>query len=196
LLPAKLNETMSREMDVELSLVTSHARRLREAGFMSVGGRGNSAAQMTPRDGATLLIAVAGSESPSVGPAAVKAYARAVTAGGAPVGVLGSLGLSERGLDACTAMQILLQAASDGNLDKALRAAGVEPGDAASNAFEAAFMVTAPVRLQIRFAGFKGESAKEQVTYATDIHLPPPRTRTMRLVAGKAIVSCGRALSA
>lgn len=59
--PGDLKRVVADVLGVPEPTVTVHDRNLAEAGLRSKGGRGRSAAQMTPEDAANLLIAVAGS---------------------------------------------------------------------------------------------------------------------------------------
>ena len=77
--PGELVETVAEALDIEAATVTQYDRVLAEAGLRSKGGRGTSAAKVTARDGANLLIAIMG--APLAG-AAVKDAARTCRAYG------------------------------------------------------------------------------------------------------------------
>src|SRR4051794_19839011 len=59
--PGELIQCIAEAFGVAEVRVFQHDRNLAEAGFRSKGGRGTSAATMTSRDAAAILIAVAGS---------------------------------------------------------------------------------------------------------------------------------------
>lgn len=59
--PGELIKTVAEVFDVPEVTIASSYRALREAGYVTKGGRGRSAAHMTPRDAGALLIAICGS---------------------------------------------------------------------------------------------------------------------------------------
>lgn len=59
--PGELVQCIARALGVPENQVTQHDRNLAVAGLRTVGGRGRSAARMSPRDAANLLIGVAAS---------------------------------------------------------------------------------------------------------------------------------------
>jgi len=59
----QLSECIARATGVPEATVLLHMRNVREAGILTQGGRGRSAARMTTRDAANLLIAVAGASA-------------------------------------------------------------------------------------------------------------------------------------
>jgi hypothetical protein len=64
--PGQLVEAMAFSLGISVATVTQYDRQLAESGLRSKGGRGTSAAKVTARDAANLLIAVAA--SPVAGP--------------------------------------------------------------------------------------------------------------------------------
>ena len=64
--PGELVETMADVLGLPMATVTQYDRQLAEQGLRSRGGRGTSAARVTARDAANLLISVVA--SPVVGP--------------------------------------------------------------------------------------------------------------------------------
>jgi len=60
--PGELVKVVAAATGTDLATVTHHDRNLVTAGLRTKGGRGTSAAKVTPRDGAHLLTAVLGSE--------------------------------------------------------------------------------------------------------------------------------------
>ncbi len=56
----QLVEAVSEATGFAAETVVVHMRNLREAGFIAIRGRGRSAAKMTARDAARLLMAVSG----------------------------------------------------------------------------------------------------------------------------------------
>lgn len=59
--PGELIKVVSDALGIPEATVTTYYRSLRETGWVTKGGRGASAAKMTPRDAAYLLIAAGGS---------------------------------------------------------------------------------------------------------------------------------------
>lgn len=74
--PTELQEVVSSALDIPLPTVSFHARRLREAGFLTKGGRGRSAPSMRTVDGARLCFAVIASESTTDSADVLHDYAR------------------------------------------------------------------------------------------------------------------------
>jgi hypothetical protein len=64
--PGQLVEEMAASLGMPVATVTQYDRQLAEAGLRSKGGRGTSAATVTQRDAANLLIAIGA--SPFAGP--------------------------------------------------------------------------------------------------------------------------------
>lgn len=62
MVPTQLQQIVAEALDVPQPSVAFHARRLREAGFLTKGGRGRSAPSMRPTDAARLAFAVVASE--------------------------------------------------------------------------------------------------------------------------------------
>lgn len=192
LLPAELQACLARHLDLPAGSVSAHARRLREAGVLNHRGRGQSASRQGPGEAAVLLVALAGSLGPSDAASQVAAYAGTRLRRGSGKGVLHGIGLEDEGLDAVGAVRRVMESASDGRLDDALREAGIQPGYADA-AFQATFVLDPPVRMQIRFSGYSGASGRESLDFATPDGAGRPRMWTMRTVEGSALVSLGRA---
>lgn len=74
--PAQLVQTMSSATGVPLATVVDIDRKLVKAKLRTKGGRGFSAARMTPLDAARLLVAVLGSSQANTAAAAVERYSR------------------------------------------------------------------------------------------------------------------------
>ena len=72
--PAQLMETISRATGLPLATVVDIDRRLVKAGLRNIGGRGFSAARMTPLDAARLLTAVLASPHSNTSAEAVERY--------------------------------------------------------------------------------------------------------------------------
>ncbi len=193
MLPAELQARLARHLDLTPGSVSAHARRLREAGLLGSRGRGPSATRQGHAEAAVLLVALAGSMGPSDAPGKVSAFSATRLRRASGRGVLHRVGLEAEGLDAVGAVRLLMEAASDGRLDEALREAGVQPGQADA-AFQATFVVDPPVRMQLRFSGYSGASGREAIDFASPGAGPHPRMWTMRTVEGAALVSLGRAL--
>lgn len=194
LLPSDLHAAVSRALGVPEPRVAAYARALREADLLPRLGRGAAAARMGPAECARLLVAVAGALGPSEAVAQVEAYGRTRVEDTTGRGVLNALGLEDGDISAVDAVARIVGAVAEGAMDRVLESQRVRPGQAAS-AFEATFNLSHPVRLQVRFTGFQGESARERVDYASP--LPEglmPRMRTLRAVGGESLVSLGRAL--
>lgn len=77
--PGQLVEAMAVSLGIPLATVIQYDRQLSESGFRSKRGRGASAAAVTPRDAANLLIAVAA--SPLAGPTVKEAVRTCETYG-------------------------------------------------------------------------------------------------------------------
>jgi len=63
--PKDLQEVVAEALDVPMPTVSFHARRLREGGFLTKGGRGRSAPSMRSIDAARLTLAILASETTS-----------------------------------------------------------------------------------------------------------------------------------
>jgi hypothetical protein len=72
--PARLTETISEATGLPLATVVDIDRRLAKAGLRTIGGRGFSAARMTPLDAARLLTAVLASAQSNTSAEAVERY--------------------------------------------------------------------------------------------------------------------------
>src|ERR1700704_3688635 len=71
---SELVNTIAKVEGIDPATVTLIARSVREAGFITTGGRGPSAARMTYRDAANLIIAVNASPTAREAPHTVQVY--------------------------------------------------------------------------------------------------------------------------
>lgn len=79
--PMQMMECVASALGVDLATVVSHDRNLVTAGLRTKGGRGTSAARMTPADAANLVIALAGAEQVRGNVASVSRFASLVFTG-------------------------------------------------------------------------------------------------------------------
>lgn len=63
MVPNQLQQVVAEALDVPFPTVAFHARRLREAGFLTKGGRGKSAPAMKPSDAARLAFSIIASDT-------------------------------------------------------------------------------------------------------------------------------------
>lgn len=73
--PGELTKTVADVLGIDPTTVANIYRGLREAGLVTKGGRGRSAAVVSPRDAAMLLLGVCASDSVKDAPAAAQEYA-------------------------------------------------------------------------------------------------------------------------
>lgn len=73
--PGELTKTVADVLGIDPTTVANIYRGLREAGLVTKGGRGRSAAVVSPRDAAMLLLGVCSSDSVKDAPAAAQEYA-------------------------------------------------------------------------------------------------------------------------
>src|ERR1700733_12181640 len=71
----QLSECVAKQLGLSEPTIALHMRNIREAGFITQGGRGRSAAKMTASDAAHLLIASIGSLNPKDSVEVVQKYA-------------------------------------------------------------------------------------------------------------------------
>lgn len=125
----QLIEKVACALGIPEATITTYYRSLREAGLVSKAGRGpNAAAKKTPRDAASLLMAVAGSSIVTAGAEAVREYSilqSHSTFGSAPVygrwrlAAIPALEALPPKHSFTDALVGLIEAASDGSLREA-----------------------------------------------------------------------------
>ncbi len=194
MLPSDLKVAISRALGVPAPSVAAHARALREAGYLPKQGRGAAAARMGARECARLLVGVAGAMGPSEAVVQLERFEDTRAEHVAGRGVLHGLGLEGDDVSAVGALARIIEAASDGSMDRVLQEARMRPAQAVA-AFEVTLALGPPVRMQVRFNGYQGEVARERLDYASPVpEGMMPRMRTLRALGGESLVSLGRAL--
>lgn len=135
--PGELRAKTAEVLGVPEATIIVHDRNLVVAGLRSKGGRGRSAAKVTPTDAANLLIAVSASSLVKDTVATVEEYARLPCGGGGSSGerpgATSSWTLSEFAIPQLTALPAehalgdaltaLIEAARDGDLEEAVKSA-------------------------------------------------------------------------
>lgn len=123
MVPNQLQTLVSDAVGVPFATVHVYARALREAGYLSKGGRGRSSVQMTPADAATLLLALMGASAPSgAADALVIMHGMRLSAHSQSTRVLACLAGGD--LDAVGALATLIEAIISGRLQADYMAAG------------------------------------------------------------------------
>src|SRR5262245_14138883 len=74
--PGELIRQVAKGTEIPTATVAVYARVIREAGLLTTGARGVNAPQMTPLDGARLLLALVATDKPSLAAHAVRDFGR------------------------------------------------------------------------------------------------------------------------